>query len=169
MRILIASAILMATLSASPSCQAQSEDRRQAAIVVTRLGTTQQINDTIASLRDHLVEGLVVSAPYLQRNAVIDAVDRIIMPEISAAVPSLIEEIADEYARTLSVEDLRNIAAFYDSPSGRRLVAALPQMAARIGPLSVSWAERTAAAAIDKQRDALISLGFRLPPRSSPR
>jgi hypothetical protein len=59
-------------------------------------------------------------------------------------VEDLIEQIIPLYAKYYSVEDIKAINAFYESPAGQRLLAQLPQLMQESMKIGQAWGQKAA-------------------------
>jgi hypothetical protein len=55
---------------------------------------------------------------------------------MDATLPMLLESVAQTTARTFTVQELRDLVAFYGSPSGQSMVAKMPALLREMGPLA---------------------------------
>jgi hypothetical protein len=84
------------------------------------------------------------------------------MPEFRAGAGEFPEFFAGLYAQRLSVEEMRELARFYRSPIGQRLLAITPEITAAITPIAAAWGQRVVQQALTKHRDALRQRGLPL-------
>ena len=57
-------------------------------------------------------------------------------------VHELIEKIIPVYDKYYTIEDLKAVNAFYESPAGRKILATLPQVMQECMKLGQEWGER---------------------------
>jgi len=69
-----------------------------------------------------------------------------LLDTLSRGAPELLDSVAVVYASTFSLEDLRELTAFYESPLGRRLRAAQPGILAQSTAVGQRWGARIGAA-----------------------
>ena len=86
--------------------------------------------------------------------------DKLIMPQLRAAVPGLLAQWTAIYASDLSAEDMKAIEAFYATPAGQHLLAAQPQIENSLSIASLTWQSATLRDAVDKNIDALRARGY---------
>ena len=68
----------------------------------------------------------------------------------------LVEMIVPVYDRHFAEQDLRDLIAFYATPTGRKLVAAMPQIAAESMAIGMEWGK----AAAERVVKALAAKGY---------
>jgi hypothetical protein len=84
------------------------------------------------------------------------------MPEFRAGVGEFPDMFAGLYAQRLSAAEMRELARFYRSPLGQRLLAITPEITAAITPIAAAWGQRVVQQALTKHRDALRQRGLPL-------
>ncbi len=62
-------------------------------------------------------------------------------PEMKRRIPELIEIVALTYARYFSFEEMEELAAFYDTPAGRKIIAIMPKLNSELMGLGSAWGE----------------------------
>jgi hypothetical protein len=85
------------------------------------------------------------------------------VPEFRASYGELEGLFAELYARHFTAEEMRELRAFYDTPLGRKTLAAMPNLlaeAARIGQL---WGAEIARRAMERLQPALEEHGLQSP------
>ena len=90
------------------------------------------------------------------------AVDELILPAMRGAVPQLIAGIAEIWARHYTVEDLRALQAFYQSPVGRKSLQLTPVLARETVMLQQALLPGILQEAMVRNRDNLRSRGINL-------
>lgn len=121
---LVAAAALLAV--AQPAAAEDIEDSHQAAAraVITALGSTNEF-DMVLPRAAHLLKAeLIQRNPDLQAE-IIDVVDEVAI-SLAARRGDLEREAALAYARVFSEQELQDIAGFYTSPSGKKLLESGP-------------------------------------------
>jgi len=158
--------ILALLLLASPAFAQQSnvpEDKLVAAReLVAAMRAESQILTTIDAMRGYLVQSFVTAAPQLGEDRARALVDEFIMPEFRAGVGEFPELIAGLYAQRLSAAELRELARFYRTALGQRLLEITPEITAAITPIAAAWGQRVVQQALTKHRDALRQRGLPL-------
>lgn len=131
--LMIAGALLALVCTASaqaPSPEAMSAARK----VVITMKVADQYRALLPQLLLKLRPVLSQDRPEVERD--FDAMTTATSAIYSPFVDSMIDQIAALYAGTFSVDELRQIEAFYAQPVGRKLLAksdALAQQTAQIG------------------------------------
>lgn len=143
--------------SASPA-----EIRAAARELAIAQDTEGQIRATLRAIRGNLVETVARGAPQLPPAKAAEIVDELLMPEFDARVGALSASLEGINARHYSVEEMRELAAFYRTPLGRRLLEVTPGLAAEAMRAGQAWGEAVARAALARHREELRRRGITL-------
>lgn len=81
------------------------------------------------------------------------------MAAFRARYPDIAEAAAEEYRRNFSEAELKAIVAFYDSPTGRRLLQLQPQLQQRLAEAGRAIGQQAGMAAFPKIRARIEALG----------
>ena len=65
---------------------------------------------------------------------------------IALAAPALVDSVAAVYARTFTLQDLQQLAAFYETPVGQRFRDLQPKIVAESAAIGQRWGARIGAA-----------------------
>ena len=162
MRRLILALLLLASPAFAQQPNAPDEKLVAARELVAAMRAESQILTTIDAMRGYLVQSFVTAAPQLGEDRVRALVDEFIMPEFRAGAGEFPEMFAGLYAQRLSAEEMRDLARFYRTPLGQRLLAITPEITAAITPIAAAWGQRVVQQALTKHRDALRQRGLPL-------
>ncbi|MBE9604119.1 DUF2059 domain-containing protein [Acetobacteraceae bacterium H6797] len=88
--------------------------------------------------------------------------NEVVMPEMRARMPELIQATALVSARHLSIEDMKAMTEFYRTPAGQRIVAATPSIAAESMTISMQLGQAIARDALVKHIDTLRARGLKI-------
>ncbi|WP_433909535.1 DUF2059 domain-containing protein [Sphingomonas yabuuchiae] len=80
------------------------------------------------------------------------------MAAFRARYPAIIEAAAEEYRRNFSESELKAIIAFYDSPTGKRLLTLQPQLQQRLAEAGKAMGREAGMAAFPKIRARVEAL-----------
>jgi len=129
--------------------------------LVEAMGNIDTSRAALAQMRELLVADMVRRNPDRERD-VREVIEQFLMPEFEAALPEIVEMQAALWAGSLTVPELRELAAFYRSPLGRKTVQLLPELT-RLGMrLGAVWGQRVEAEARRKHADAIRARGLNL-------
>ncbi len=84
----------------------------------------------------------------------------LILPDVKAAVPKLLEQWTAIYAAQLSVDDMKAVEAFYQTPAGQRFLAAQNAITMSVNTATANWEAAAVREAIAKNIDALRAHGY---------
>jgi hypothetical protein len=76
------------------------------------------------AIMQQLKPAIVQNRPQVERDY--DAIVPLLLDSMNARVNEIIDQIAALYARNFSVEELREVVAFYRGPTGQKFVQKLP-------------------------------------------
>jgi len=148
--------------SPAPAPPGQAELRAAARELAVAQDTENLIRAMLRAIRGNLVDTLSRAAPQLAPARVAEIVDELLMPEFEARVGALAASLEGVIARHYTVEEMRELAAFYRTPLGRRLLEATPGLAAEAMRVGQAWGEEVARAALARNRDELRRRGITL-------
>lgn len=86
--------------------------------------TRQQLDAAIKAQRAMLESAFVSQG----RADILAEVNRFAMQQFERRLPQFIDEAASVYARVFTLDELRELNAFYDTPLGKKTLASLPEV-----------------------------------------
>jgi len=89
-------------------------------------------------------------------------VEDVLMPEFRARIPELMAFTAELWASQMTAPELRELAAFYQTPLGRRLTEVTPTVATQSALFGMRWGQEVGLSALNKHRDTLRSRGLKI-------
>jgi hypothetical protein len=89
-------------------------------------------------------------------------VEDVLMPEFRARIPELLAFTAELWASQMTAPELRELAAFYQTPLGRRLTEVTPTVASQSALFGMRWGQEVGLGALNKHRDTLRSRGLKI-------
>ena len=161
-----APALAQAPAVPAPHAQAQpgSVDpavRAEAERTLGSLNMAATMEATMVALRGQLVAQMQQAGRVDEPRAA-SAVDELILPAMRAAVPQMMAGIAEIWARHYTVDDLRSLRAFYETPVGRKSLALTPVLAQETAQMTQTLLPRILQDTMIRNRDALRSRGINL-------
>jgi uncharacterized protein len=158
MKMFVIGAIMACVFVASPVAADEQRERTLAAQVVRDAG-----------IREQVLQGIELGLPSARQQIrtmapTMDAERFIVLfrEEIDKVMPTILEEIARSYMEHFSEEELAQIAAFYQSPTGRSMVAKMPALTNRGAQIGQTYGAQAGVAAAAR----LLAEGAR--PSSNP-
>jgi hypothetical protein len=89
-----------------------------------------------------------------------------VMPVLIEAANSRVDEIGDQmagvYARAFTVDEMRQLIAFYQTPVGQKLLEKSPTLVQESMSIGRAWGQRLGAELKDMMIDALRKKGHQL-------
>ena len=133
-RLVVVAGVLLLALSAAPA-QTPSPDAMAAArsLVVT-MKQADQYRALLPEILLTLKPQLTQDRPEIERDY--EAMTPVIVDAFAPYVQQMVDQLATVYANSFSVDELKQIEAFYKQPVGQKLLskdAALEQAATQIG------------------------------------
>ena len=86
--------------------------------------------------------------------------DKLLMPELREAEPTLLAQWGTIFANDLSADDMKAMEAFYATPAGQHLLARQAQIETSLQIVSLTWQSTVLQAAIDKHLNELRARGY---------
>lgn len=164
MRRLVLAALAAFALSLPAAAQnaASPESQEAARALVEAMGMREQVGTMLGQMRGLLVQSIQQQSPNAPQGEAARVVDEFLMPEFQARSGEIAEATAEIWAARLTAAELRELAAFYATPLGRKLLGAIPEVTAEALRFGQAWGARVAGEAIAKHRAALRARGFNL-------
>lgn len=155
-------AILIALAAFAPRpAGADGAALAEARVLADLTASEATMAQVMAMMRERLITILIAAgAPSADEAGKI--VDTLLMPEFHAALPGLKQQVAEIWASALSASDLATVVAFYQTPTGQRLLAALPAITGKSVQAGMIWGQKTAREAVEKHADELRKRGIRV-------
>ncbi len=88
--------------------------------------------------------------------------DEVLMPEFKARLPELRPAMIEIWADNFTVEELRGLHAFYDTPLGRKVLERQPTVSQQALAVGAAWGRRVAQDALQRHVDELRRRGVKL-------
>jgi uncharacterized protein len=133
-RLLVIVAMLLLSVCAS-SAQTPSPDAMAAArSLVTNMKQADQYRALLPEILLTLKPALTQDRPEIERDY--EAMTPVIVDAFAPYVQQMVDQLATVYATSFTIDELKQIEAFYKQPVGQKLLskdAALEQAAAQIG------------------------------------
>ncbi|WP_428249082.1 DUF2059 domain-containing protein [Ferrovibrio sp.] len=126
-------------------------------LVVTRMQTHM---DMMMSHMMTMLTDLLSKANPGKQEEVRKAVTELFLPEMRAALPGLLDEIAKLYTLHFSADELRQVVAFYESPVGRKAIDTMPAITQQSMAMGQAWGQQVAQRAIEKHAETLRQRGI---------
>ncbi|HZH47146.1 MAG TPA: DUF2059 domain-containing protein [Roseococcus sp.] len=135
--------------------------RAEAERTLGALNMAATMEATMSAVRPQLVAQMQQAGRVDEARAAA-AVDELILPAMRGAVPQMMAGIADIWARHYTVEDLRGLQAFYQSPVGRKSLQLAPVLTRETLLLQQTLLPGILQDAMARNADALRGRGINL-------
>jgi hypothetical protein len=156
-----------------PVAPASPEAHREAAALTEMIGVTKQSQQLISIMRNQMIQLVMRAgakspggdptkpAEMMKPDDASKIVDDLLMPEFGTQQAELTNQIIDVWASNFSLDDLKGLRAFYNTPLGQKLIQTLPAVTQQGMAAGQAWGQRVYQAAIQKHKDELIAKGLR--------
>lgn len=153
---LAAGVVIAVSLLAGPAARAQTVTDAQidvARSAITALGVTNVFDNILPNLAARLKAQLIQSYPNLEEqiNATVDKQAIALAPRRG----DLEKEAAIVYAKAFTQDELKQIATFFNSPAGKKLISDQPVANRELGKAADIWASGIARDLEKNTNDAL--------------
>lgn len=153
--------LLASSLFITAPAFAQDASMREAMTLMKKTEVTKLLDQMFPALFAQVKQLLVTSNPGQERE--IDAVlNELIIPEFRASLPQLETSLAAVYAQQFSLEELKGLNQFYDTPLGRKVIATQAPIAQQLQAISAAWGQEIARRSFEKNAEAMRRRGLKL-------
>jgi hypothetical protein len=156
--------LIFTAVIATGSAQAQddSESVRLAKAVLQATHSASLGDQVLAQVTKMVQNGLAETNPGRQKD--IDAViHEALAPEFEKASPALYDKTAQIYASIFTIDELKQLLAFYQTPLGRKLLQSQPEITNGEIKLSQDFTKTVMARVNDRLVYAIQSHGLQAP------
>lgn len=156
---LAAGVVIAVSLLAGPAARAQTVTDAQidvARSAITALGVTNVFDNILPNLAARLKAQLIQSYPNLE-DQINSTVDKQAIA-LAARRGDLEKEAAIVYAKAFTQDELKQIATFFNSPAGKKLISDQPVANRELGKAADIWASGIARDLEKNTNDALVKI-----------
>jgi len=123
---------------AAPVCADEAAKQADIKRYLDLVGVGTTLNRMVGPLTDQYMETFRRVQPNATDEAQ-QAMQAILAREFGEGMPALIDQIAQVYARVFSEEEVAALVAFQQSPAGRKLQQATPQLQREMAATAMEW------------------------------
>ena len=127
--------------------------------LVNMTGMSNIIDSMLPKFAIH-VRRLTVTRPELSKD--LDQVLETLKPEIEAQKEDMVTTMARVYAANFSEAELKDIIAFFKTPSGRKYLASVPKLMDEISGETPAWYRRVSEFVISRVRAEMAKRGHQM-------
>jgi len=141
------------------AAKAPSEEaRKEARALGDRLSFGVQTQNILVNVRNQIA---VAFARGNQKplEEMIKVVDEVIMPDLNGQSLEITNAIVDAWATTYTVEELKQLRAFYSSPIGDKLIRSQAVLNQEVTAFAQPWAQKIFQQALEAHADELKARG----------
>lgn len=167
MRRAAAAGLALCLLAAAPAGaegpQAPTDEARAAARELAEAtGVGNQVGQMLGLMRGQMLQMVQRAAPGQSPAQVAQTVDEVLLPEFRARLGELTEIITEIFAENYTLDDMKELRAFYATPLGQRLLKVGPVIGAQSFAAGRKWGEVVAQDAFRKNAEELRRRGVTL-------
>ena len=159
----LALCLLAAGPAGAEGPQVPTEEARAAARELAEVtGVESQVGQMLTLMRGQMVQMIQRGAPGQTPAQVEHTVDDVLLPEFRARLGELKEMTAEIFVKNYTLDDMRELRAFYATPLGQRLLKVGPLIGAQSFAVGRKWGEVVANDAFRKNAEELRRRGVTL-------
>lgn len=121
------------------------------------IGVKASMDQIIPVLFTELERNVLKTNPELK--AALDATLRDIEPDFIKTEAPVMADIAKALATAMSEQELKEAAAFFDSPAGKKFVASQPAVLDQVGNLARAWRDKLSGDILERTRAEMKKKG----------
>jgi hypothetical protein len=125
--------------------------------LIINLGLKQSLEVVVPTLFGEFEKNVVATRPELK-----DPLHEVLVslvPEFSKGEPGVLNEVARVMASKLSDAEIKEVLAFYESPTGKKFVAAEPAFVNALQSAGTAWRQKLADDLLPRVREELKKKG----------
>lgn len=142
------------------SQQAPADALPVARELITVMRATDQFKLIFPTIMQSLKPAIVQGRPQIEKD--IDAMMPVLLEGVNSRINEITDQMAGVYARTFTVDEMRQLIAFYQTPVGQKLLEKLPTLVQESMSIGQAWGRRLATELRDSMVDALRKKGHQL-------
>ena len=127
--------------------------------VVQAFGIQQVADAAMDGLRMVLVQSLAARNNQPQ-GKVEGIVDEGLVPDLRALEPPFVASVADSYGHAFTTDELQQILAFYQTPTGAKLAALIPSLTQQMVTVGHAWIQQAATQVLQADAGKLSAQGL---------
>jgi len=154
----------MIALAAPALAQDAAPDDAKIALA-TQILAESHAQDTMTRMLDLLVPTMVTRMKQRAPNLTDDQVKIIsdsLIEEMKASMPKMLTIQARVYAEHYTLDELKQLEAFYQTPLGQKVIAETPKIATEVLPLGMAWGREAGQQAMENVIAKLRTQGMKI-------
>lgn len=131
-------AVVAAVLAAAPAVSAEPPPNPHSLELARKLFSEMEMDQLMSSMIRQMTPSMIDQVRRSSPNITDDqvrAITEAVTESLADLTPKIVDKFAPLYAQTFTEKELQDLVDFYDSPSGKAMIAKLPGMMAKVGPL----------------------------------
>lgn len=165
-RSIAAASVLAAGLAlAAPQAHAQAANDAVAVAEAKKVLTatkTLELMQQIVPQQVTAITNLVAKANPGHEAIIRQIIEEIFVPDFMASLPAYLDEVAVLYTKHYSLDELRQLNAFYEGPLGKKVIDTTPLITQQSIVMGQAWGGKIARGALEKAAPKLRERGITL-------
>ncbi len=153
-------ALMVSGAALAQSADPSPEHLALARAVIEFTGATKSFDGVVPQLVQEARSMILTTRPELKND--LDDVLPTLQAELEKNEANIVNSISKIYANHFSEEELKEIAAFYQSPTGKKLTTATPDMLRQSFGEIQGWAQKTSSEVMTRIREEMAKKGHTL-------
>ncbi|MFO1248424.1 MAG: DUF2059 domain-containing protein [Alphaproteobacteria bacterium] len=129
--------------------------------IIQEIHTADNLVKILDSMVPQMVKSLKQEAPNLT-DGQLKMISDMLLDEMKARIPIMIAANARIYAKHFTLDEMKAMEQFYQSPAGQKAIDELPAIAQETFPLGMAWGQESAKEALPKVIEKLRSQGVKI-------
>jgi hypothetical protein len=156
-------ALAFSTVVTLAACGARADEPSPAAVgyaqvIFADMGLKPALDRIVPTLLVELDRNVTTTHPDLK--APLDEALKAIEPEFVKTEEDLLTDVAKYLATQLSEQELKDVAGFYESPVGKKFMAAQPNLTLELGSRARSWRAKLETDMLARAREEMAKKGY---------
>ncbi len=137
-----------------------AEALKEAKMLTEVLGVPLQAKTLMSQVRDQVIAATISASGKSPAEAAAIA-DELMMPEFTSHEADLVNLLTVPWALGFTPDEMRDLRAFYLTPLGKRVLAAMPKVTQQSIQVGQEWMQKNFREAVTKHSDELKSRGLK--------
>jgi hypothetical protein len=156
-------ALAASAFVALATCGARADEPSPAAlgyakVIFTDMGLKPAMDRIVPTLLTELERNVTTTHPELK--APLDDVLKAIEPEFIKTEEDLLNDVAKYFASQMTEQELKDVAAFYESSVGKKFMAAQPNLTIELGVRARDWRAKLETDILKRAREEMAKKGY---------
>lgn len=158
----IVALLVAAMLAVAPPAKAEGSEHQQAIVEMLQVtGMIETMNQSFSAVSGQIVQDIQNKKPDLPDDAAQIIADSFV-ESMQQVTPLIVADAAKLYERYFTTQEIRDITAFYRTPTGQKSIRVLPQLMPEVMKFTQKYVEATVPIALENAKKRLAAKGYEL-------